>query len=79
MILTTILRSYTEIDMTIPCLIRYYTGHRCYGCGMTSAATHLLRLDFYAAFQANALVFVVLPLMGVLLVRHWHQFAKTQQ
>jgi len=35
LVLSTILKSYTNIDFTIPCFIKYSTGHECYGCGLT--------------------------------------------
>jgi len=75
----TIFKTYTSFDITVPCMIRYSTGHSCYGCGLTTAVTHLLRLDISAAYLANPLVFIVLPTLGFLLVRHWLRFKREQQ
>lgn len=79
MIVTTLLKAFTSIDITIPCINYLVTGHTCYGCGMTTAVTHLLRFDIRAAFETNALVFIVLPVLGYLIVRHWQQFKNEQQ
>lgn len=78
LVMSTLLKSFTSIDLTIPCFIKYFTGHKCLGCGLTTAVTHLLRLDFQAAFKANALVFIVLPALGYLFIRHWLTFQRKQ-
>ena len=78
MILTTILKAFTSIDMTIPCLNYYFTGHTCWGCGMTTAAVYLLKLDVRAAIETNPLVFIVLPTLTFLIVRHWRRFKAEQ-
>lgn len=77
MAITTLLSSYSSFDFTVPCFIKYFTGHACYGCGLTTAVTHLLRMDPVAAYQANALVFIVLPVLCFLIVRHWLRFQAT--
>jgi hypothetical protein len=79
MVGATLLKSYTAIDITFPCLIQYVTGHECYGCGLTTATAYLLKLDIPAAFEANALVFVVLPALLLMLIRHWLNFQQNQQ
>ena len=79
MLITTILKSYTSIDMTIPCVILYSTNVECYGCGLTTAMTHLFKLDILAAFEANPLIFIALPLLTYFIIRHWNKFEKREK
>ena len=51
----------TLTGIGIPCPIRLVTGYLCPGCGITHCFLALARLDFRAAFEANALVFCLLP------------------
>lgn len=76
---TTVLKAFTQIDITIPCLIKLFTGHSCYGCGLTTAVTHLLKFEIHEAYEANALVFIVLPVLLILIVRHWMVFRHEQE
>ena len=50
-----------------PCLIHKTTGLYCWGCGGQRAFHALLHGEFRRAFQCNALIFLVLPLLGVVL------------
>ncbi|WP_422362457.1 DUF2752 domain-containing protein [Reichenbachiella sp.] len=76
---STILKAFTSLDLTIPCLIKLITHNDCYGCGLTTAATHLLQFQPKLAYEANALVFVILPLLGFLMIKHLRDFIKDQQ
>ncbi len=50
----------------IPCLFRRVTGLKCPGCGVSRMIMSLLRLDFAAAFEYNAvLLCLMLPLLSV--------------
>ena len=46
----------------IPCLLTLFTKGYCPGCGITRMFIAISRLDFVAAFRANALVLVLIPL-----------------
>jgi Protein of unknown function (DUF2752) len=50
-----------------PCLIHQTTGWYCWGCGGQRAFHALLKGDFSMAFQNNLLIFLVLPIMGIML------------
>lgn len=52
---------FFDIDILLPCLISLITGHRCPGCGMTTAFMDILKLEFIEAFNSNPLIFIVLP------------------
>ncbi|QSE98313.1 DUF2752 domain-containing protein [Fulvivirga lutea] len=79
LIFSVAIKSYVGLDYTIPCLIRYTTGIKCLGCGLTTAATHLLTLDFIGAYQSNPLIFIILPALVFLLINHWRKYLKMQQ
>ena len=45
------------------CPIRAMTGLPCPGCGLTTAATALIRGDILTALQSNAMIFIVPPVL----------------
>lgn len=55
---------FFDIDILLPCLISLVTGHRCPGCGMTTAFMDILQLDFAGAFRHNPLIFIVTPALA---------------
>ncbi len=79
MTLSVIIKSYLAVNFTIPCLIRYATGEKCFGCGLTTAVTDLLKLDFKSAYDSNPLIFIVLPVLIYLFVNHWRKFFKNSE
>lgn len=56
-----------HINMLPPCLWKSLFHHSCPGCGLTTAFTKLLHLDFPGAFHSNPLIFIVLVL-GIYLI-----------
>lgn len=52
------------------CLVKYFTGVSCPGCGMTRACLSALRFDFSAAFYYHPL-WIVMPPLAVLLIFLW--------
>lgn len=47
-----------------PCLFsHFFDFNYCWGCGLTRATIALLNAKFLAAWQLNALVFIVVPLI----------------
>lgn len=55
--------------LAIPCPFRAVTGLKCPGCGVTRMCLALLRGDWAAAWRANPVLLLLLPLLAVLLVR----------
>ena len=53
--------------LALPCPFHAVTGLWCPGCGVTRMCLALLRLDISAAWQANAVLLVLLPFLGLLL------------
>lgn len=51
------------IGFRIPCPFRFMTGLRCPGCGITTMLLHILHGEFHAAFAANQVLFVLLPVL----------------
>ena len=51
-----------SIDILIPCLWKTLFHFECPGCGLTTAFMKILTLDISGAYDANPLIFIVLPL-----------------
>lgn len=51
-----------SIDILIPCFWKTLFHHECPGCGLTTAFMNILTLDISGAYDANPLIFIVLPL-----------------
>ena len=51
-----------KFSIGIPCIFHEITGLYCPGCGVTKLTFSLLELDFYQAFRANPLIFILLIL-----------------
>jgi len=56
------------IGIKIPCPFYILTGLHCPGCGITRCILSILKLDFYAAFRYNPLVFILLPFIFVYVI-----------
>ena len=61
----------------IPCPIHLLTGLSCPGCGITRMFMALFRLDFQTAWEANAAVLCLLPLMAYAAVRTIRVYLRT--
>ena len=57
-----------SLNIGIPCLFHEITGLYCPGCGVTRLVFSLLKLDFYRAFRANPLIFILLIISSIYLV-----------
>ena len=49
----------------IPCVFKLITGFQCPGCGVSRMCFCMLLFDFPGAFQANPLIFCMLPLIAL--------------
>lgn len=63
--------------LSIPCPFHAVTGLLCPGCGVTRMCLALLRLDFAAAWQANPVLLLLLPVLAALLIRQSVRYVKT--
>lgn len=61
-------------DVGIPCLFYTVTGLYCPGCGVSRVILNILSLDFVSAFNANPVIFVLLPILGVGYVIHQYRY-----
>ena len=48
----------------IPCMLHFFTGLYCPGCGASRALRALLHLNFYQALRYNAVLTVTAPLLA---------------
>ena len=55
--------------LAVPCPFRTVTGWLCPGCGVTRLCLALLRWDWAAAWDANPVLLLTLPVLAVLGVR----------
>lgn len=63
------------VDIWLPsCLITATTGYTCFGCGLNTAAIHLLRLEFTQAYAANPLIYLYVPLIIGWITFDFHKF-----
>ena len=53
----------------IPCIFRSITGYKCPGCGITDLLLFVLKGDFISAFECNPIVFVIIPIIGIIFIR----------
>ena len=70
---------YAFIKLTglgIPCLFNLITGLHCPGCGVSRMCIALLQLDFATAFQSNAYLMVIVPVLLALGAGKWAQYLK---
>ncbi len=53
----------------IPCIFRSITGYKCPGCGITDLFLFTLKGDFISAFECNPMVFIIIPIIGIIFIR----------
>ncbi len=59
---------------TPPCLFYQFTGLHCVGCGAGRCFLALFHFRFYAAFRAQPLLFLSLPLLCYLALKFYLEF-----
>lgn len=55
--------------LAVPCVFHTVTGLLCPGCGVTKMCLALLRLDLSEAWEANTVLFLMLPVLAALGIR----------
>lgn len=70
------LKSFAIINITVPCLWTTIFGHRCPGCGLTTAAIELLRFHPISAFKTNPLIVIIIPAFLYYLIIDYIKFRK---
>ena len=63
----------------IPCVFHKLTGLYCPGCGLTRMLYSIIKLDFYAAFRYNPLLFILFPFGLVLFINYVISLLKNKQ
>ena len=70
-----ILKATTDLNITIPCLYKLTTGLDCIGCGLTTAGSQVIRLNFAGAAEANWLIFPLIIGFGIYMYVDLKSFA----
>ena len=71
-----LLNAFTAYHILPPCLWRTLTGNPCLGCGLTTAFTHLCRLEFSAATAAHPLAIPIAILIVVGIAIDYYKFTR---
>ena len=71
-----VLDAFTAYDILPPCLWRRLFGGACPGCGLTTAFTHLVRLEFRAAIDAHPLSLLIALLLVASIVIDYRKFVQ---
>lgn len=66
---------HTGIGLVCP--VRFVTGWKCPGCGVTHMCTALLQLDFAAAFAANPVLLLEIPLLAMIFIPYVIRYVQT--
>lgn len=62
------------------CIWYLLTGHKCIGCGMTTAMVYLLEGKIHLAYESNHLVFIVAPILLFCWLKYlYNSFIKTRE
>lgn len=51
------------------CIYKFFTGHECYGCGITRAILFVLHFQYSHAFQLNRGIIIIFPLLLILWIK----------
>lgn len=63
----------------IPCIFHLVTGWQCPGCGMTHMCIALLHLDVRTAYGSHPVMFLLLPVFGVIFARYLIRYVNSGQ
>ena len=61
----------------LACPIRFVTGWKCPGCGVTHMCAALLCLDFASAFAANPALLLLSPLLAAVFAKYVKTYVNT--
>lgn len=59
------------------CPLRFVTGWKCPGCGVTHMCVALMRLDFAAAFASHPALLCLTPLLAVVFIPYVCNYIRT--
>lgn len=69
---------FMDIHILVPCLWKAVSGYDCPGCGLTAALIALLRLEWWEAWLANPLIYILVPALIFLILRDFATFLTKQ-
>lgn len=75
-LISSTLRMFNVIDITIPCLFTLIFDINCWGCGLTRAFIELLRFDFKLAWSYNPIIFLLIPATFYYVIKDYANYKK---
>ena len=75
-VVSSLLFSFTSIDICVPCFWKKILGFNCPGCGLTRAFSCLVHFDIVGAFEMNPLIFIVVPAISYYIISDYIKFYK---
>lgn len=67
---------YLEEKVALGCLIYDNTGYVCPTCGTSRMIADILKLDFKSAFEHNQVMFVSIPIFGIIIMKNLYFYIK---
>ena len=65
-----------KTGIAVPCMFYRLTGWKCPGCGVTRMCVALLQLRWRDAFWFHPMLFVQLPVLGLIAIRNVVTYVK---
>lgn len=78
-VISLFLKMAFEINILIPCLWKTVFNIECPGCGLTTALIKLLQCNIAGAFDANPLIFIILPIGIIYIYKDFKKFSSHLQ
>ncbi len=75
-VISIMLKIIFSIDILIPCIWKTLFHFNCPGCGLTTAFIKIMSLNIKDAYNANPLIFIILPLGLFLIYKDFLKFKK---
>jgi hypothetical protein len=73
-IISVFAKSVLNFNIFIPCLWNTLFHFKCPGCGLTTATVMLIEFKWSAAYHANPLIFLLVPIGLLLILSDYYKF-----
>lgn len=66
----------SRTGFAIPCIIHYFTGYQCPGCGISRMCLAIMKLDFISAYNYNKLLFIISPFLIYIIIYLLYRYIR---